>query len=155
MYSEGRELQERLEEMFAEITSLEAGLRAFIESILKKTYSYNWIKQAIPKAIRDDWHQKRESDVKQGKIPETDLINYADFSQYKDIIIHNWKVFSDFFEDKERLRIKLEDMNNLCRIVTMHTRTLDDDEIGANRVTIRWLKSKIQGSSGEKKVETG
>lgn len=155
MRLEGRELRERLEEMFAEVTALEAELRVFIESTLKKHYFYNWIKQAIPKAIRDDWHQKKGNDVKQGKIPETDLINYADFSQYKDIIIHNWKIFSEFFEDKERLRIKLEDLNNLCRIVTMHTRTLDDDEIGANRVTMRWLKSKIQGSSGEKKVEAG
>ena len=150
-----RDLQERLEAMFAEVSALEAELRYFIESTLEKHYSYNWIKQAIPKAIRDDWHQKKDNDVKQGKIPETDLINYADFSQYKDIIIHNWKIFSEFFEDKERLRIKLEDLNNLCRIATMHIRTLDDDDTGANRVTMRWLRSKIQGSLGGKKAATG
>jgi hypothetical protein len=148
-----RDVQERLEAMFAEVSALEAELRSFIESTLEKHYSYNWIKQAIPKAIRDDWHQKKDNDVKQGKIPETDLINYADFSQYKDIIIHNWRIFSEFFEDKERLRIKLEDLNNLCRIATMHIRTLDDDDIGANRVAMRWLKSKIAGGSGGKKVE--
>jgi hypothetical protein len=156
MHTQGKgDLQEKLEEMFREITSLEAELRAFIENTLKKVYSHNWIKQAIPKAIRDDWQQKRESDVKQGKLPETDLINYADFSHYKDIIIHNWKIFAEFFEDKERVRIKLEDLNNLCRIVTMHTRTLDNDEMGATRVAIRWVRSKIQGSPGEKKEATG
>jgi hypothetical protein len=116
--------------MFNEIVNFEVELRSFIEKTLESAYSHHWIKQAIPKAIRDDWSQKGENDVKQGKIPETDPINYAGFSHYKDIILHNWKIFEKFFEDKERLRIKLEDLNNLCRVVTMHTRTLDDDEIG-------------------------
>jgi hypothetical protein len=148
-------LQRKLEEMYAEILALETELRAFIESTLKEHYSYGWIKQSIPKAIRDDWQLKKDNDVKQGKIPETNPIIYADFSHYKDIIIHNWSLFSEFFGDKERLRIALEDLNNLCRIVTMHIRTLDEDEIGASRVAMRWIRTKIHYHPNKEKVEIG
>jgi len=144
-------MQDKLKEMFGELTAFESEIRVFIENVLEKVYSHNWIKQAIPKVFIDDWIQKREKDIKQGKIPEDNLISYADFSHYKDIIIHNWKHFSVFFEDKEKLRVRLEDLNNLCRIVTMHTRTLTEDEIGMGNISIRWLRSKMEvGSSGRK-----
>lgn len=140
-------MQDKLQTMRNEIADLEVEMRSFIERTLQGAYSHNWIRLAIPKAIRDDWQQKRESDVKQGKIAETDPINYADFSHYKDIILHNWKLFSEYFEDKERFRIKLEDLNSLCRTITMHARTIDDDEIGASRIVLRWLKSRMTTSA--------
>ena len=144
-------MQEKLKEMFDELTSFEYEIRVFIAKTLQTAYSHNWLKHGIPKAFIEDWTKKRENDVKQGKIPEEHLINYADFSQYKDIIFYNWKIFAPFFEDKEKLRVRLEDLNNLCRVVTMHTRTLTEDESGMARVSMRWLKSRMEPASEEKK----
>jgi len=145
-------LQNKLKEMFGELSAFELEIRIFIANTLTKNYSHNWIKQAIPKALRNDWKGKKDKDVKEGRIPEQNLINYADFSHYKDIILSNWKIFSQYFGDKEKLRVRLDDLNNLCRIVTMHNRFLTEDEIGMGKVSIRWLKSKMEATSrGEKK----
>jgi hypothetical protein len=137
-------MQDKLKEMFNELAQFELEMRIFITKTLRAFYSDNWVKQAIPKAIREDWRTKKENDIKQGRIPESNPINYADFSHYRDIILHNWKIFSIYFEDKEKLRVRLDDINNLCRIVTMHTRSLTDDEIGMGKVSIRWLRSKME-----------
>jgi len=144
-------MQDKLKEMFNELTQFELEIRTFITKTLRTVYSDNWVKQAIPKSIRDDWRTKRENDIKQGRIPEFNPINYADFSHYRDIILYNWKTFSKYFEDKEKFRVRLDDINNLCRIVTMHTRSLTDDEIGMGKVSIRWLRSKMEISRDEKR----
>ncbi len=140
--------------MFEELFEFESEIRIFITKTLGKAYSYNWIKQGIPKALRDDWEEKKEKDVKEGRIPEQNLINYADFSHYKDIILKNWKIFSSYFKDKEKLRVRLDDLNNLCRIVTMHNRFLTDDEMGMGKVSIRWLQSKMKPTPKTKKKGT-
>jgi hypothetical protein len=38
-----------------------------------------------------------EKDIKEGRLPEQNIINYANFSHYKDVILSNWKIFSLYF----------------------------------------------------------
>ena len=131
--------------MFEEMSKFEKEIRAFIFEKLYEVFSDFWIVQAIPKKIGMNWQERREHDIKEGKPPERNLINYADFSDYKEIIIYNWKnVFSNYFKDKEKLRVRLDDLNNLCRKTTMHARTITEDEIGMGKISIRWLRSKMK-----------
>lgn len=130
--------------IFTEITAFERDLRSFIEENLRTFFGDGWIRKAVPKNTRDDWTEKREKDLKQGKTPEENLINYADFSAYKEIIIYNWKnIFSTYFQDKEELRVRLDDLNNLLRTSTMHARTISDDAIGTGRWGMQWLRAKM------------
>jgi len=132
-------------EMFKEISVFEKEIRAFIFERLYDAFSDFWIIRAVPKEIGMRWQKRRESDIKEGKPPERNIISYADFSDYKEIILYNWKnVFSRHFKDKEKLRVRLDDLNNLCRKTTMHARTLTDDEIGLGKVSIRWLRSRMK-----------
>ena len=133
-------------EMFEKISMFEKEIRAFIYERLYEAFSDLWILRAVPKEIRMRWERRRDSDMKEGKPPEESMINYADFSDYKEIIFYNWKnVFSKYFRDKEKLRVRLDDLNNLCRKTTMHVRTITKDEIGLGSVSIRWLKSRMKG----------
>lgn len=132
-------------EMFKEISAFEKEIRAFIFERLYEAFSDFWIIRAVPKEIRMRWQKRREADIKEGKPPERNIINYADFSDYKEIILYNWKnVFSKYFKDKEKLRVRLDDLNNLCRKTTMHVRTITEDEIGLGKVSIRWLRSRMK-----------
>ena len=132
-------------DMFREISAFEKEIRAFIFERLYETFSDFWIMRAIPKEIGMRWQKRREGDIKEGKPPERTIISYADFSDYKEIILCNWKnVFSKYFKDKEKLRVRLDDLNNLCRKTTMHTRTITEDEIGLGKVSIRWLRSRMK-----------
>ena len=136
---------EKTVEMFEEISVFEKEMRAFIFERLYKAFSAFWIIRAIPKEIGMRWQKRREDDIKEGKPPERDIINYSGFSDYKEIILYNWKnVFSKYFKDKEKLRVRLDDLNNLCRKTTMHVRTITEDEIGLGKVSIRWLRSRIK-----------
>lgn len=132
-------------EMFKEISVFEKEIRAFIFERLYDAFSDFWIIRAVPKEIGMRWQKRREGDIKEGKPPERNIISYADFSDYKEIMLYNWKnVFSKYFRDKEKLRVRLDDLNNLCRKTTMHARTLTDDEIGLGKVSIRWLRSRMK-----------
>ena len=132
-------------EMFKEISVFEKEIRAFIFERLYDAFSDFWIIRAVPKEIGMRWQKRREGDIKEGKPPERNIISYADFSDYKEIMLYNWKnVFSKYFRDKEKLRVRLDDLNNLCRKTTMHARTVTEDEIGLGKVSIRWLRSRMK-----------
>lgn len=127
------------------IREFEIEIRGFIESKMYGTFSDSWVKRGVPKKIRKNWDMRKQHDIRQVKQPEPSLINYAEFSDYKEIILHNWKeVFSKCFKDKEKLRVRLDDLNNYCRKAIMHMRTITYGEVGAAEVSIRWLRSRIK-----------
>lgn len=133
-------------EMFDEIASFEKQISAFLVKTLHGFFGENWVMQGVPKEIRKRWLERRDADIKEGRPSEVLMINYADFSDYKEIILYNWNnVFSRHFKDKEKLRVRLDDLNNLFRKKTMHPiRTIYKDEIGAGRIAIGWIKSKME-----------
>jgi len=136
---------EKTVDMFKQISMFEKEIRSFIFERLYEAFSDLWIVRAVPKEVGIHWQKRREGDIREGKPPERQLINYADFSDYKEIIFYNWKnVFSRYFRDKEKLRVRMDDLNNLCRKTTMHVRTITEDEIGLGKVSIRWLRSRMK-----------
>jgi hypothetical protein len=131
--------------MFGEISAFENEMRDFIFECVKDLTPDLWHNEAIPKVIRGNWKERKEDDEKEGKPPETNPLKYADFSDYKEIIFNRWNpTFSKYFRDKDKLRVYLDDLNNLCRKTTMHNRTITKDEIGVARVNIRWLRSRMR-----------
>jgi len=143
------ELKERDDpgRMYGLIREFETEMRNFIKSKLYGNFSDSWTKRAVPKDIRKNWNSRKQDDIRRGKQSEPSLINYADFSDYKEIILYNWKeVFYEYFKDKEKLRVRLDDLNNYCRKAIMHMRTITYGEVGAAEVSIRWLRSKMKQS---------
>jgi len=131
--------------MYDLIRGFETEIRGFIGSKMCERFSDSWVKRGVPKDIRKNWNSRRQSDTNLGKPPEATMIDYADFSDYKKIIMYNWKeVFSRYFKDKEKLRIRLDDLDNFCRKTVMHMRTITYGEVGVAEVSIRWLKSKMR-----------
>ena len=128
--------------LFKEICNFEKEIRAFIRDNLFNNYSDMWIFR-VPKEARINWEKRRHKDKQEGKEPEKQMIDYADFADYKEIIFFNWRnIFYHHFKDKEKMRVKLEDLKqvrNLC----MHGRTLNRDEIGSARIAIKWLRSRM------------
>lgn len=130
------------------INSFEKIIRYFIVEELKSVFSDKWLKQGVPKEVRTNWLERKAEDDKVGRLPVGNLINYADFSDYKEIILRNWgNIFFKFFRDKEQTRVRFDDLNNFRKAV-MHSRVLSDDEIGHAKVTIRWIKTRL-ASVGE------
>jgi len=133
--------------MYSLVRKFEIETRVFIKSKMYEVFSDSWMKRGVPRDIRKKWDVRKLDDIKQGKQPEPSLINYADFSDYKEIILYNWKkVFSENFKDKQRLRVLLDDLNNYCRKAIMHMRTITYGEIGVAEVAVRWLRSKMKQS---------
>lgn len=131
--------------MFKEISEFENAIRSFIyENIKSLALDLNY-NETIPKKIRQQWKQRKQDDIKEGKTGENNLLLYSDFSDYKEIIFFSWKnIFCKYFKDKEKFRVYIDDLNNLCRKTTMHNRTVSEDEIGLARTYIRWLKSRME-----------
>lgn len=130
------------------IIGFEKVIRYFIMEQLKSFFGDEWFRQGIQKEIRTQWQERKADDERVGRLAEENLINYADFSDYKMIILRNWKkVFSRFFRDKEQTRVRFDDLNYFRKSV-MHSRTPSNDETGHAKITIKWLTNRIS-SVGE------
>lgn len=125
------------------IIGFERVIRYFITEELKSFFGDEWFTQGVPEDIRINWQKRKADDERVGRLAEENLINYADFSDYQVIILRNWKnVFSRFFRDKDQTRVRFDDLNNF-RKPAMHARILLDDEIGHAKITIRWIRNRI------------
>jgi hypothetical protein len=130
------------------IIGFEKVIRYFIMEELKSFLGDKWFRQGIPKELRTQWQERKADDERAGRLAEENLINYADFSDYKVIILQNWtNVFSRFFRDKEQTRVRFDDLNYFRKSV-MHSRTLSNDETGHAKITIKWITNRIS-SVGE------
>jgi|GEM_PF-3426823 len=90
------------------------------------------------------WEQRKEDDIKNAVKPERELINYADFSDYLQIILKFWNnIFNGYFKDKEMLSSQLRILNNLGRRSVMHARSLDEEKVYTTKYAIKWLRSRM------------
>jgi len=142
--SSGLPSKEERCEFYDKICDFELELRQFINEELKRKFGDSWLEQGVPKAIRKNWDRIKRKEEKEGIEPERDVINYALFSDYKEIINHNWdEIFSPCFEDKEKSRVRLEDLNILGRRPVMHVRSISREKFGTAEHAINWVRSKI------------
>jgi len=130
--------------LYDEIGAFESELRHFIKRELTKKYPDSWLEKGVPKDVRENWNNRKEDEVKEGLEPEAEIINYADFGDYKKIITHNWKeVFRFCFKEEETLKVRLSDLNRLGRRPVMHIRSINEEKVGVTRHAIGWLRARI------------
>lgn len=133
----------RAKEAFALLLRFEVALRRFFEEVLEEEFGSKWMRQQLPNNMLASWIEKKDKALRAGH-PESPLIDYADFSDYKMIIEKrdNWdKVFKHFFVRQQDV---VESFNRLfpIRIATMHARIItNDDELLLRIETKRILKA--------------
>jgi hypothetical protein len=91
------------------------------------------------KTIYDKLEFRKSEDQKDGIMPETELINYADITDYKEIVLRNWATFANKFNrmklDKEKFVHGMNELNRMRRKV-MHLRVILPNEAKTLRLFI-------------------
>lgn len=134
---------ERTNRAHEELLYFEIQLRQFIEKHMEEAFGPNWIKHHVPGQIEAEWKNKRD-DANRKRRPPMQLIDYANFTDYVQIITcrDNWrKVFQCIFVSKESV---LESFQRLypIRNCTMHARPLNQyDELYLSAEITRLQKS--------------
>ncbi len=128
---------------FDQLQRFEITLRRFIDRVMRKTFSDDWMRRQLPPGMLDAWVDKRDKAVKGGQ-PEQPLIDYADFADYRLIIERkdNWaSVFKPVFGRADDVRESFQRLFPV-RIATMHARIVtQDDELLLLVETKRVLKA--------------
>lgn len=133
-------------ELYRQIIALESTLRELVKQKLKTEFSEDWRSQ-IPSQIVNEWKRKERNDLNESLEPETELINYADFSDYAQIIAKFKSLFRDVFPDNERTVVELNRINNIGRRRVMHIRTISDVVYYNTMYSIQWVKDQLQKRS--------
>lgn len=127
-------------ELFALIGNFEIGLRNYIVNEMQAVFKEDnreWYKQLKGvkllgnqspfKTIYDKLESRRNEDIKNKILPEDELIYYADITDYKEIILNNWRIFANRFSrihlTKEKFEHGMNELNKLRRKV-MHLRDI-------------------------------
>jgi len=128
---------------FKLLQNFEVAVRRFIAHAMFSQFGPDWIKRQLPAGMREAWIEKREKAVDAGCI-EQPLIDYADFTDYVEIIHRkdNWNiVFKQVFGRKEDVRESFQRLFPV-RIATMHARLVTrEDELLLLVETKRVLKA--------------
>ena len=77
----------------------ENNLRDFIRTILKNNYGEEWWRKGIPKKVRAKCAARREEGLEEEK--EAELLLFADFYDYKEVIEYNKKFFTSCIDTRE------------------------------------------------------
>jgi hypothetical protein len=120
----------RAREAFDRLQKFEVAVRRFIDRVMRDAFGEKWMKHRLPNNMLDNWRNRRDTAVKAGEV-ERELIDYADFTDYRLIIERkdNWEqVFKPIFGRSEDVRESFQRLFPI-RIATMHARivTLDDE----------------------------
>ena len=108
---------------------LEMQMRNFINERMTKAFGSDWPKHRLPNGVYDEWQEKKRKAQQQGTGSETDLIAYADFTDYEKVICKrdNWKAFEPFFQRKEDMRESFQRLYPI-RVDTMHARPITPED---------------------------
>lgn len=111
----------------------EIKVRKFIVESMRAHYGDDWFKSQLPANMLERWREKADTAVKNGaRASAFELIDYADFTDYKLIIERsdNWKcIFKYVFIRPENIRESFQRLFPV-RIATMHARIItQEDEI--------------------------
>jgi hypothetical protein len=124
------------------ITSLERAIRSLVRAKLSSTP--NWWIDRIPEQTRRRAEQrkaKEESLYPSLSAPE-DALSFVSFTDYDDIILSNWEIFSGVFKEKEWISVQLKELEPL-RNNLMHSRQLTEHGLEKLRVISREVLARI------------
>jgi len=139
-------------ELFALIGNFEIGLRNYLLKEMQTAFKEDkkeWYNQLRDiklkgnyspfKTIFDKLESRRNEDLRNKILPEDELIYYADITDYKDIILKNWKIFANKFGrirlSKEKFEHGMNELNKIRRKV-MHLRDIRPHEAKTLRLYI-------------------
>jgi len=115
---------------------IERLLRNFISKTLQRHFEHGWIREIPTKIVRKcEQRALREKETYQ-EISTDDsnlIINYADFSDLKEIVVKNWAIFEPYFVRKELIENKLEELE-IPRNTIAHNRIISTNEL--NRISV-------------------
>lgn len=114
---------------FDVLQRFEFAVRRIIVRVMHAAYGEEWMKRQLPNEMLDNWIARRDTAVNAGHA-EQPLIDYADFTHYKQIIerTDNWKtVFRPVFGRPEDIRESFQRLFPI-RIATMHSRLITQDD---------------------------
>lgn len=125
-------LQARISRAYALLLRFERKLREYIDAQMTQQFGSDWERHRCHGngKIYELWVKKREKAVQSGFKPER-LIQYADFTEYADLITKadNWdQVFKTAFLREESVRESLHRLGPV-RICTMHGRPITKTEL--------------------------
>ena len=106
-------------------TALEQHLRRVVEKTLTEKAGPKWIKQRVPKGMRQRWEERREEDWSPDR-PVYSVVQYADFVDLKDVICRkdNWRDgFKAIFGNREDLSMSFRRLHPVRRAIG-HNRPL-------------------------------
>lgn len=106
-------------------TALEQHLRHAVEKTLTENFGAKWIKQRVPKCMRQRWEERLDQDRAPGR-PVYSAIQYSDFMDLRDIICRsdNWRDgFQSIFGNREDLRVSFDRLHPVRKAIG-HSRPL-------------------------------
>jgi hypothetical protein len=125
-------LRQRMAQVYKLLFRLERGLRAYIDDVMIHKYGPDWERHRCHGngQVYKKWVQKRDLAVQSGLQPQR-LIQYADFTEYADLITKadNWnEVFQEAFDRSESVRESFHRLGPV-RLCTMHARPITKTEL--------------------------
>lgn len=120
-------LRQRMAQVYKLFFRLERRLRIYIDRVMTDKYGADWERHRCHGngQIYNKWVQKRQLAVRSGLQPQR-LIQYADFTEYADLITKadNWKeIFQQIFDRPESVRESFHRLGPV-RLCTMHARPI-------------------------------
>ncbi|MES1948862.1 hypothetical protein C84B14_16015 [Salinisphaera sp. C84B14] len=138
----GDQLVDNTKEAFAYLKAFEQALRDLIEHEMTKHHGLEWTRSRLPDGMFEQWCRKRAAARDAGS-PSDRLIEFADFTDYKQIIMRkaNWReVFKAHFRHQEAVNEMFNRVHPV-RLAVMHSRPIRrDDEILLYVETTRLFK---------------
>jgi hypothetical protein len=121
---------ERMAQAFQCLRMIERHVRNLVDGLMTKMFGRNWIKTHLSRKLRESWVLKQEKAVQHGQ-PKQPLIEYADFTEYEQIITGEaaWLAgFGAMFVYKEEVKVVFQRLAP-ARIAVMHSRDLVHEDL--------------------------
>jgi hypothetical protein len=120
---------------------MENTLRAVLREELRRTYGTKWVEQIEPLLLIDKKSDEKDRIVKAMKERPEQILEYVYYYDLKAIIDKFWNVFKPIFPHKERVLLKLEELEKLRNDIA-HNRVLSDHDVKRIEVYYMDLLSK-------------
>jgi hypothetical protein len=126
----------------------EVRLREVVSALMESRFGPDWMRTRVPPNLVADWEDKKAKAEKKG-FPSARLLDYADFSDYRGIIVQrsNWReVFQPIFGNHKDTEVSFERLEPL-RIETMHNRPLSRADAAVLATEVYRLLQKLDRST--------